>query len=259
MPAIHATAIVSPAAKLDDSVTVGAYSIIEADVTIGADTVIGPHCVIRSGTELGKQNRIYQFCSIGEDPQDKKYAGEETRLRIGDRNTIREFCTLNRGTAQDKCETVLGDDNWLMAYVHIAHDCAVGNETIFANNVTLAGHVTVGDFVIWGGFSGAHQFVRVGAHSFIANNAGVSRDVPPYIMASGQPASPRGINSEGLKRRGFDAQQLKNIKDAFRMLYRSGMRLEEATEQIQAISEDQPELKIFGDFLSKVATRSIVR
>jgi UDP-N-acetylglucosamine acyltransferase len=259
MPAIHATAIVSPAAELDDSVTVGAYSIIEADVTIGADTEIGPHCVIRSGTEMGKQNRIYQFCSIGEDPQDKKYAGEETRLKIGDRNTIREFCTLNRGTAQDKCETVLGDDNWLMAYVHIAHDCVVGNETIFANNVTLAGHVTVGDFVIWGGFSGAHQFVRVGAHSFIANNAGVSRDVPPYIMASGQPASPRGINSEGLKRRGFDAQQLKNIKDAFRMLYRSGMRLEEATEQIQVISEDQPELKIFGDFLSKVATRSIVR
>jgi len=259
MPAIHETAIVSPAAELADSVTVGAYSIIESGVKIGADSEIGPHCVIRSGTEMGEQNHIYQFCSIGEDPQDKKYAGEETRLVIGNGNTIREFCTLNRGTAQDKGDTTLGDNNWLMAYVHIAHDCVVGNETIFANNVTLAGHVTVDDYVIWGGFSGAHQFVRVGAHAFIANNAGVSRDVPPYIMASGQPASPRGINSEGLKRRGFDAQQLKNIKAAFRMLYRSGMRLEEACEQILDIAKEQPELEIFGDFLAKVATRSIVR
>ena len=259
MPAIHETAIVSPAAELADSVTVGTYSIIESGVKIGADSEIGPHCVIRSGTEMGEQNHIYQFCSIGEDPQDKKYAGEETRLVIGNGNTIREFCTLNRGTAQDKGDTTLGDNNWLMAYVHIAHDCVVGNETIFANNVTLAGHVTVDDYVIWGGFSGAHQFVRVGAHAFIANNAGVSRDVPPYIMASGQPASPRGINSEGLKRRGFDAQQLKNIKAAFRMLYRSGMRLEEACEQILDIAKEQPELEIFGDFLAKVATRSIVR
>jgi UDP-N-acetylglucosamine acyltransferase len=259
MPAIHETAIVSPAAELADSVTVGAYSIIESGVKIGADSEIGPHCVIRSGTEMGEQNHIYQFCSIGEDPQDKKYAGEETRLVIGNGNTIREFCTLNRGTAQDNGDTKLGDNNWLMAYVHIAHDCVVGNETIFANNVTLAGHVTVDDYVIWGGFSGAHQFVRVGAHAFIANNAGVSRDVPPYIMASGQPASPRGINSEGLKRRGFDAQQLKNIKAAFRMLYRSGMRLEEACEQILDIAKEQPELEIFGDFLAKVATRSIVR
>jgi UDP-N-acetylglucosamine acyltransferase len=259
MPAIHETAIVSPAAELADSVTVGAYSIIESGVKIGADSEIGPHCVIRSGTEMGEQNHIYQFCSIGEDPQDKKYAGEDTRLVIGNGNTIREFCTLNRGTAQDNGDTKLGDNNWLMAYVHIAHDCVVGNETIFANNVTLAGHVTVDDYVIWGGFSGAHQFVRVGAHAFIANNAGVSRDVPPYIMASGQPASPRGINSEGLKRRGFDAQQLKNIKAAFRMLYRSGMRLEEACEQILDIAKEQPELEIFGDFLAKVATRSIVR
>lgn len=259
MPAIHETAIVSPEAQLADSVKVGAYSIVEAGVSIGADTEIGPHCVIRSGTEMGERNRIFQFCSIGEDPQDKKYDGEETRLIIGNDNTVREFCTLNRGTAQDKGETLVGDNNWLMAYVHIAHDCVIGNETIFANNVTLAGHVTVDDYVIWGGFSGAHQFVRVGAYAFIANNAGVSRDVPPYIMASGQPASPRGINSEGLKRRQFDTQQVKNIKDAFRMLYRSGMRLEEATEQILGLAEEQPELKIFGDFLSKVASRSIVR
>ncbi|MGI9317145.1 MAG: acyl-ACP--UDP-N-acetylglucosamine O-acyltransferase [bacterium] len=259
MSGIHETAIISSDAKLHESVTVGAYSIIEGDVSIGADTVVGPHCVIKGRTTIGERNRIYQFCSVGEDPQDKKYAGEDTSLVIGNDNTFREYCTLNRGTSQDKGQTIVGDNNWLMAYVHIAHDCEIGNETVFANNVTLAGHVTVGDFVIWGGFSGAHQFVRVGPYAFIANNAGVSRDVPPYIMASGQPAVPRGVNSEGLKRRNFDQQQVKNIKDAYRLLYRSEMRLEEATEQIQGRVGEQPELKIFGDFLSNVADRSIVR
>jgi UDP-N-acetylglucosamine acyltransferase len=258
MASIHETAIVSAAAELGDNVTVGAYSIIEGSVKIGADTSIGPHCVIRANTTIGERNRIYQFCSIGEDPQDKKYAGEETWLEIGDGNTIREFCTLNRGTAQDAGVTRLGNNNWIMAYVHIAHDCVVGNETIFANNVTLAGHVTVDDYVIWGGFSGAHQFARVGAYAFIGNNAGVAKDVPPYLMVFGQPAAPRGLNLEGLKRRGFSGDQVRNIKDAFRLLYRSGLRLEEAREQIAELATRHGELEIFSEFI-KPSERGIVR
>jgi UDP-N-acetylglucosamine acyltransferase len=258
MASIHETAIVSSGAELAESVTVGAYTIIENGVTIGADTEIGSHCVIKGRTDIGERNHIYQFSSIGDDPQDKKYAGEDTRLVIGNGNTIREYCSLNRGTIQDKGVTTIGDNNWLMAYVHIAHDCVVGDETIFANNVTLAGHVTVADYVIWGGFSGAHQFVRVGAHAFIANNAAINRDVPPYIIAAGQPASPRGINIEGLKRRGFDPQQIRNIKNAFRVLYRSGMRLEEAREQIAELSQEQVELNIFAAFIVP-SDRSIVR
>ena len=258
MSLIHETAIVSTEASIDPSVTVGPYSIIDADVSIGADTVIGPHCVIRGGTTIGERNHIFQFSSIGEDPQDKKYAGEPTQLIIGDGNTIREYCTLSRGTAQDEGVTRLGDNNWLMAYVHIAHDCIVGDETIFANNVTLAGHVTVGDYVIFGGFSGVHQFARVGAHAFVANNAAVSRDVPPYLMAAGSPAAPRGINLEGLKRRGFDSVQTRNIKNAYRLLYRSGLRLEEALEKISDLATEQPELSIFAVFLESTE-RSIVR
>lgn len=258
MSLIHETAIVSADAELADGVKVGAYSIVEGGVSIGADTEIGPHCVVRRNTRLGERNHVYQFCSIGEDPQDKKYAGEETYLEVGDGNTIREYCTLNRGTSQDEGVTRVGDNNWIMAYVHIAHDCLVGNECIFANNVTLAGHVKVADYVIWGGFSGAHQFARVGAHAFIANNAGVSRDVPPYIMAAGQPAAPRGLNLEGLRRRGFDTDQVRNIKDAFRILYRSGLRLEEAREKIDALGEGNPEVAVFADFL-KHSERSIVR
>jgi len=258
MTAIHDTAIVSGGAELHDSVTVGPYSIIEAGVQIGAETVIGPHCVIKGPTTIGERNRIFQFSSIGEDPQDKKYAGEETRLVIGNGNTIREFCTLNRGTAQDEGVTTLGDNNWLMAYVHVAHDCVIGNETIMANNVTLAGHVDVGDYVIFGGFSGVHQFCRVGAHAFIANNCAVTRDVPPYLMAAGQPAVPRGINSEGLKRRGFSPEQVRSIKDAFRLMYRTGLRLEEAREQIVAAVPQQEELAIFADFLES-SERSFIR
>lgn len=258
MSLIHETAIVSPEAKLADGVKVGAYSIVEEGVSIGADTEIGPHCVVRRNTRLGERNRIYQFCSIGEDPQDKKYAGEETFLEVGDGNTIREYCTLNRGTSQDQGVTRVGDNNWIMAYVHIAHDCVVGDECIFANNVTLAGHVKVADYVIWGGFSGAHQFARVGAHAFIANNAGVSRDVPPYIMAAGQPAAPRGLNLEGLRRRGFDADQVRNIKDAFRILYRSGLRLEEAQEKLDELGAGNSEVEVFADFL-RHSERSIVR
>ena len=258
MASIHETAIVSAQAELGDNVSVGAYSIIEDGVRIGADTEIGPHCVVRSNTTIGERNRIYQFCSVGEDPQDKKYAGEDTHLVIGDGNTIREFCTLNRGTSQDAGTTRLGNNNWIMAYVHIAHDCVIGNETIFANNVTLAGHVTVEDYVIWGGFSGAHQFARVGAHAFIANNAGVAKDVPPYIMASGQPAAPRGLNIEGLKRRGFDSEQIRNIKDAFRILYRSGLRLEEAREKIAELAESNSEVALFSEFI-KPSERGLVR
>lgn len=258
MTSIHETAIVSPQASLDSTVTVGPYSIIEANVQIGAGTVVGPHCVVKGRTTIGENNRIFQFSSIGEDPQDKKYAGEDTLLEIGNGNTIREYCTLNRGTSQDEGVTRLGNNNWLMAYVHIAHDCNVGNETIFANNVTLAGHVAVDDYVIWGGFSGAHQFVRVGAHAFIANNAAITRDVPPYLMASGRPASPRGINIEGLKRRGFDSVQTRNIKNAFRLLYRSGLRLEEAREKIAELAVEQPELAIFAKFLEP-SERSILR
>jgi UDP-N-acetylglucosamine acyltransferase len=258
MSLIHETAIISPEASLDSSVRVGPYSIIEAGVTIGADTEIGPHCVVKGNTTLGERNHVFQFCSIGEDPQDKKYAGEDTRLIVGNGNTIREFCTLNRGTAQDEGITRLGDNNWLMAYVHIAHDCDIGNETIFANNVTLAGHVAVGDYAIWGGFSGAHQFARVGAHAFIGNNTGVNRDVPPYVMAYGQPASPRGINIEGLKRRGFDADQTRSIKDAFRLLYRSGLSLDEAREKISELATGKPELEIFADFLQS-SVRSFIR
>jgi UDP-N-acetylglucosamine acyltransferase len=255
---IHETAIVSPDASLHDSVIVGPYAVIEANVQIGADTVIGSHCVVKGPTSIGERNRIFQFSSIGEEPQDKKYAGEDTRLEIGNGNTIREYCTLNRGTAQDIGVTRLGDNNWLMANVHIAHDCVVGNETIFANHVTLAGHVSVSDYVIFGGFSGAHQFCRIGAHAFIANNCAVTRDVPPYVMAAGQPAVPRGINSEGLKRRGFDAGQIRNIKEAFRIMYRSSLRLEEAREQIAAVVPDQAELAIFASFI-EASERSFVR
>lgn len=258
MTTIHETAIVAPGAELHDTVTVGAYSIIEAGVEIGAGTAIGPHCVIKGPTTIGENNRIFQFCSVGEEPQDKKYAGEHTRLVIGNGNTIREYCTLNRGTSQDEGVTMLGDNNWLMAYVHIAHDCVIGNETIFANNVTLAGHVDVGDHVIFGGFSGVHQFCRVGAHAFIANNCAVTRDVPPYIMAAGQPAVPRGINSEGLKRRGFSTDQVRNIKDAFRIMYRAGLRLEEARAQIEAAVPQQQELAIFAAFI-EASERSFIR
>jgi len=258
MSLIHPTAIISPEAVLHPSVSVGAYTVIEGAVTVGADTVIGSHCVIKGETAIGCSNRIFQFNSIGDDPQDKKYAGEPTRLVIGDGNTIREYCTLNRGTIQDKGVTRVGNRNWLMAYVHIAHDCDIGDETIFANNVTLAGHVTIGDYVIFGGFAGAHQFARVGAYAFVANNTGVAKDVPPYVMAAGQPAVPRGLNIEGLRRRGFDSAQIRNIKEAFRLLYRSDLRLEEARVKIGELAGTCPELAIFAAFLEP-SERSIIR
>ena len=246
---IHATAIVADSARIADDVEIGPYSIIGDNVEIGSGTRIDSHVVVNGPTVIGKDNHIYQFASIGDDPQDKKYADEPTKLIVGDRNTIREFCTISRGTTQDKGETVIGDDNWIMAYVHIAHDCVVGDKTIMANNATLAGHVHVGDWVIFGGFSGAHQFCHVGAHSFIGMYAGVNRDVPAYAMMFGTPAEPRGINSEGLKRRGFTTEQIRNIKDAYRLVYRKGLKLADAMQEISARVASQPELQIFLDSL----------
>jgi len=246
---IHPTAIVSDNAKIADDVEIGAYSVIGDDVEIGSGTCVESHVVINGPTRIGNDNHIYQFASIGDDPQDKKYAGEPTRLIIGDRNTIREFCTFSRGTTQDLGETVMGDDNWIMAYVHVAHDCVIGSNTIMANNTTLAGHVHVGDWVICGGFSGAHQFCRIGAHAFLGMYCGVNRDVAAYTMVSGQPAVARGINSEGLKRRGFSAEQIRNIKNAYRITFRKGKRKDEAIDEIAELATTQPELELFLDSL----------
>lgn len=246
---IHPTAIISDSAVIASDVEIGPYAVIGDDVEIGSGTRIDSHVVINGPTTIGVDNHIYQFASIGDDPQDKKYAGEPTALAIGDRNTIREFCTISRGTAQDAGTTLVGDDNWIMAYVHIAHDCVVGSNTILANNTTLAGHVHLGDWVICGGFSGAHQFCKIGAHAFLGMYAGISRDVPAYTMASGQPASLRGINSEGLKRRDFSAEQIRNIKHAYRLTFRQGKKLVDAIDEIEALSKEQPELLIFLDSL----------
>ena len=255
---IHPTAVIADSARIDDNVEIGPYSIIGDDVEIGSGTRIDSHVVINGPTTIGRDNHIYQFASVGDDPQDKKYADEPTRLTIGDRNTIREFCTISRGTIQDTGHTILGDDNWIMAYVHIAHDCVVGNKTIMANNVTLAGHVHVDDWVIFGGFSGAHQFAKIGAHAFLGMYAGVNRDVPAYTMVSGQPAVPRGINSEGLKRRDFSEDQIRNIKNAYRLVYRKGLKLTEAMEQIERLCDSQPELVIFLESL-RASERGLIR
>lgn len=255
---IHATAIVSDKAVIADDVEIGPYAVVGDDVEIGRGTRVDSHVVINGPTKIGEDNHIYQFSSIGDDPQDKKYANEPTRLVIGDRNTIREFCTLSRGTTQDRGETTIGDDNWIMAYVHIAHDCVVGNKTIMANNTTLAGHVHIGDWVICGGFSGVHQFCRVGAHAFLGMYAGINRDVPAYTMVSGQPAIPRGINSEGLKRRDFSAEEIRNIKNAYRLTFRKGKKLSEAIDEIAGLSKEQPELNLFLDSL-RSSERGLVR
>jgi UDP-N-acetylglucosamine acyltransferase len=255
---IHPTAIISDSAAIADDVKIGPYTIVGENVEIGVGTRIDSHVVINGPARIGRDNHIYQFASIGDDPQDKKYRGEPTRLTIGDRNTIREFCTISRGTTQDEGDTILGDDNWIMAYVHIAHDCVVGNKTIMANNVTLAGHVHVDDWVIFGGFSGAHQFSRIGAHAFLGMYAGVNRDVPAYTMVSGQPAVPKGINSEGLKRREFSEEQIRNIKHAYRLVYRKGLKLGEAIEEIEQLSRTQPELVVFLESL-RSSERGIIR
>jgi UDP-N-acetylglucosamine acyltransferase len=255
---IDPRAIISPRAELAADVTVGPYAVIGDHVTIGASTVIGSHAVVLGPTRIGSGNRIHQFASLGDAPQDKKYAGEPTRLEIGDRNVFREFTTVNRGTTKDEGVTRIGSDNLFMSYSHVAHDCRVGSNAVLANTATLGGHVHLGDWVIMGGFSGVHQFCKVGAHAFIGNNAAVTRDVPPYIMAVGQPAEPHSVNSEGLKRRGFTPENIRNIKNAFRILYRSDLRLEEAVKQLQALAAGQPELAALVDFIG-ASTRSIVR
>jgi UDP-N-acetylglucosamine acyltransferase len=248
---IHPTALVDAGARLGENVSVGAYSVIGADVEIGDGTTVGPHVVIEGPTRIGRDNRIFQFASLGAAPQDKKYGGEPTRLEIGDRNTIREFCTLNRGTAQDAGVTRVGDDNWIMAYVHLAHDCQVGDHTIFANNAQLAGHVHVGDWAILGGFTVVHQFVRIGAHCITGMGTILLQDVPPFVTASGNPAAPHGINSEGLKRRGYSAETIASIKRAYKTLYRSGLKLEEAAATIAAEAQgDLAPLTVLSDFLA---------
>ena len=258
MTRIHATAIVDPGAKIAEGVEIGPYSIVGPHVEIGANTVIGPHVVIEGHTRIGADNRIFQFCSIGAAPQDKKYAGEDTRLEIGDRNTIRECCTFNTGTTQDVGVTRVGNDNWIMAYVHVAHACQVGNNVIFANSVQLAGHVHVGDFVIIGGLSGVHQFVRIGAHAMAGMTTSLSQDLPPYVMASGNPAEARGMNFEGLRRRGFSEDAVAALRRAYKTLYKSGLRLDEARAALAAEQEMHPELRPLVEFLA-VSGRGIVR
>lgn len=255
---IHSSAIISDTAVIADDVEIGAFAIIGDDVEIGSGTRIDSHVVINGPTVIGKDNHIYQFASIGDDPQDKKYANEPTRLLIGDRNCIREFCTVSRGTVQDLGETILGDDNWIMAYVHIAHDCRIGNKTIMANNATLAGHVHVGDWAIFGGFSGVHQFCKIGAHAFLGMYSAISRDVPAYTLVSGQPTVPHGINSEGLKRRGFDAGQIRNIKNAYKIIYRQGKKLAEAIDEIDELGKSQPELLLLLESL-RSSDRGLIR
>ena len=255
---IHPTAVIAPEAELGEDVAVGAFAVIGAGVRLGDRTRIGPHVVIEGPTRLGADNQVFPYASIGSAPQDKKYKGEPTRLEIGDRNVIRECVTINRGTVQDQGVTRIGDDNLFMAYAHVAHDCVIANHCILANNATLGGHVHLADWVIMGGLSGVHQFCKVGAHAFIANNAAVTRDVPPYVMAVGQPAAAHSVNAEGLKRRGFTAEQVRNIRNAFRLLYRSGLKLADAEAQLAVLAQEQPELRLLAEFLPQ-STRSIVR
>ena len=255
---IDARAIVSPQAQLAPDVKVGPFSIIGPGVTIGPRTVIEPHVVIGGPTTIGADNHIFQFASIGSAPQDKKYRGEPTRLEIGDRNVFRESCTINRGTTHDKGVTHIGSDNLFMAYSHVAHDCIVGDKTVFANCAALAGHVEVGDWVILGGLTAVHQFSRIGPHAFLAGGAIVQRDIPPYVMVSGNPAVPHAVNSEGLKRRGFTEAQIRNIRDAYRILYRSDLLLSAALERLEPLAQAQPEIRRFVDFIHGSA-RSLVR
>jgi len=262
MATIHPTAIIEPGAQLGDGVAIGAYTIVREHVTIGDGTSIGPHCVIEGHTTIGRDNRIFQFCSLGAMPQDKKYAGEPTRLEIGDRNTVREFCTFNTGTAQDVGVTRIGDDNWIMAYVHIAHDCQVGHQTILANNATLAGHVHLGDWVIVGGLTGIHQFVKIGAHALAGFASAVTQDVPPFMLVDGNPLAVRGFNIEGLRRRGFGPERIGAVKQMHRLLYRSGKTLEQAREEIAQLASATPEAQVDVDlmlgFLAQ-STRGIAR
>jgi len=264
MTRIHPSAIVDPSAQLHETVEVGAYTLIGPHVKIGRGTRIGAHCVIEGHTSIGQDNQIFQFNSLGAVPQDKKYAGEPCELVIGDRNTVREFCTFNIGTVGDKGVTRIGNDNWIMAYVHLAHDCVVGNNTIFANNSSLAGHVQVDDFAILGGFTTVHQFCRVGAHAFTSINAMIWADLPPFVMCQGQPASARSMNYEGLRRRGFSAERIRAVKEMYKLLYRDNLTLAVALQSIKALSEQfaqsESDIRLMVDFLKSANTeRGIVR
>ncbi|MBC7501794.1 MAG: acyl-ACP--UDP-N-acetylglucosamine O-acyltransferase [Herminiimonas sp.] len=266
MTRIHPTAIVDAGAVLGAAVEVGAYSVIGPNVVIGAGSKIGPHVVIQGRTTIGADNTIFQFSSIGGAPQDKKYAGEPTRLEIGDRNLIREFCTFNLGTVHGTGVTRLGNDNWIMAYVHLAHDCQVGDNTIFANNAQLAGHVEIGDWAILGGFANVHQFCKIGAHAMVGMSTSLTQDVPPFVLLNGNPAAAHGVNIEGLKRRGFTRAQIGHIRHAYKLIYKSGLTLEEAKSAMAAeiagatddIADDTAPLQAILDFLAK-STRGIVR
>lgn len=256
--AIHPTAIIDPRARIDTSVEIGPYAIVGADVSIGAGSRVGAHCVIEGPTEIGCNNQIHAHAAVGGAPQDKKYAGEPTRLKIGDGNTIREFVTINRGTVQGGGVTQIGDDNWIMAYVHIAHDCVIGNHTILANSVTLAGHVTIFDHAILGGFSLIHQFCKVGAHAFTGMGSKINCDVPPYVVVGSEMSVPRGINSEGLKRRGYNSEQISAIKRAYKTLYLSGLPLKEAREKLAEQAANSPEVGLLVEFIDR-SERSILR
>jgi UDP-N-acetylglucosamine acyltransferase len=255
---IDARAVVAPDARVHETAYVGPYAIIGAGVEVGARTRVEGHAFVKGPTTIGEDNHIFQFASIGDDPQDKKYRDEPTRLVIGNRNTIREYCTINRGTVQDQSVTRVGDDNWLMAYTHIAHDCVVGNNTIFANNASIAGHVMVGDYAILGGFTAVHQFCRLGTSSFCALFSAVTKDVPAWVTVSGQPAEPRSINSEGLKRRGFTETEIRSARDAYKVLYRQGLSLEEAIEALAGRLAGEPVLKPFVESL-RAGSRGLVR
>lgn len=255
---IHATAIIHEGVRIGANVEIGPWSLIGADVEIGDECTIASHVVIKGPTKIGSRNRIFQFCSIGEDCQDKKYKGERTFLEIGDDNVIREHCTIHRGTVQEQSLTRIGSRNLLMVNVHVAHDCIIGDDCIFANNATLAGHVHIGDWVIFGGLSAIHQFGRVGSHAFVAGMAALNKDVPPYVMAAGHYAKPFGVNSEGLKRRGFTPEAISAVKKAYKLIYRQGLTVEEALPELEALAAEEVAVAPLVEFL-KLNDRGIVR
>ena len=258
MATIHPTALVDPGATLGDDVDVGPYAILGAEVTVGAGTRIGPHVVITGRTTIGARNRIFQFASVGEIPQDRKYGGEPTTTTLGDDNVVREFVTIHAGTAQDRGATTIGNGNWFLAYTHVAHDCIVGNFTTFSNNAQIAGHVTIGDWVVLGAYAGVHQFCRIGAHAMLAAGAIVLQDVPPYVTAAGYPAKPAGTNNEGLRRRGFSAADIAAVRRAYKTLYRNGLSLEAARDALAAAARDTPLLAPLVEFIAG-SVRGIVR